>query len=122
VNVHCFIYLFIYFFVTDFLPLPPQQAPRYFEGDVPDAAPDAQADGRRWVHPVKEMSDLHPERPMTLFKGPHSLLRALAKKYRLNKTEYLQLYNLRPRTRITLDLIIEEVSAWLGRGERGRWW
>ena len=47
---------------------------------------------------------------MTLYKGPNSLLRALAPKYRLNKAEYLQIYNVRPTSRITLELIIEEVS------------
>jgi hypothetical protein len=46
---------------------------------------------------------------MTLYKGPHSLFRALAPKYRLNKAEYLQIYNLRPVTQVTLELIIEEV-------------
>jgi hypothetical protein len=46
---------------------------------------------------------------MTLYKGPHSLFRALAPKYRLNKAEYLQLYNLRPNTQVMLELIIEEV-------------
>lgn len=51
----------------------------------------------------------HPTRPMTLYKGPNSLLRALAPKYKLNKTEYLQLYNIRPRSQITLQLVIEEV-------------
>lgn len=48
---------------------------------------------------------------MTLYKGPNSLLRALAPKYRLNKAEYLQIYNVRPTSRITLELIIEEVSV-----------
>jgi hypothetical protein len=47
---------------------------------------------------------------MTLYKGPHSLFRALAPKYRLNKAEYLQLYNLRPGTQVMLELVIEEVS------------
>jgi hypothetical protein len=46
---------------------------------------------------------------MTLYKGPHSLFRALAPKYQLNKAEYLQLYNLRPSTGVALELIIEEV-------------
>jgi hypothetical protein len=46
---------------------------------------------------------------MTLYKGPHSLFRALAPKYRLNKAEYLQLYNLRPTTQVMLELVIEEV-------------
>jgi hypothetical protein len=46
---------------------------------------------------------------MTLYKGPHSLFRALAPKYRLNKAEYLQLYNLRPATQVMLELVIEEV-------------
>ena len=46
---------------------------------------------------------------MTLYKGPHSLFRALSPKYRLNKAEYLQIYNLRPKTVLELDLIVEEV-------------
>ena len=46
---------------------------------------------------------------MTLYRGPHSLFRALAPKYRLNKAEYLQLYNLRPTTQVMLELVIEEV-------------
>jgi hypothetical protein len=50
---------------------------------------------------------------MTLYKGPHSLFRALAPKYRLNKAEYLQLYNLRPSTQVMLELVIEEVSRQL---------
>jgi hypothetical protein len=61
---------------------------------------------------------------MTLYKGPHSLFRALAPKYRLNKAEYLQLYNLRPGTQVMLELVIEEVCCrisllvvlWLMRG------
>jgi hypothetical protein len=48
---------------------------------------------------------------MTLYKGPHSLFRALAPKYRLNKAEYLQLYNLRPGTQVMLELVIEEVCC-----------
>ncbi|KAF2634290.1 hypothetical protein P280DRAFT_524251 [Massarina eburnea CBS 473.64] len=52
----------------------------------------------------------HPNRPMTLYKGPNSLLRALAPHYRLNKTEYLQLYNTRPRSQATLQLVIEEAN------------
>ncbi|KAH8624182.1 hypothetical protein IG631_20921 [Alternaria alternata] len=46
---------------------------------------------------------------MTLYRGPNSLFRALAPKYRLNKAEYLQLYNLRPTTQVMLELVIEEV-------------
>lgn len=46
---------------------------------------------------------------MTLYKGEHSLFRKLAPKYRLNKAEYLQLYNLRPTSQVMLELIIEEV-------------
>ena len=53
----------------------------------------------------------HPNRPMTLYKGPNSLLRALAPKYRLNKSEYLQIYNIRPKSQITLQLVIEEVRS-----------
>ncbi|KAF2873910.1 hypothetical protein BDV95DRAFT_605376 [Massariosphaeria phaeospora] len=52
----------------------------------------------------------HPDRPMTLYKGPNSLFRALAPKYRLNKAEYLQIYNLRPVTYLQLQLIIEEAD------------
>lgn len=48
---------------------------------------------------------------MTLYKGPHSLFRALAPKYRLNKAEYLQLYNLRPTTQVMLELVIEEAGS-----------
>lgn len=82
------------------------QGLRYFEGD-----PNAAADIAQWTNPAKETADYHPERPMTLYKGPHSLLRALAPRYRLNKVEYLQLYNVRPTSRITLELIIEEVCC-----------
>ncbi|KAF1976860.1 hypothetical protein BU23DRAFT_551297 [Bimuria novae-zelandiae CBS 107.79] len=78
---------------------------RYFEGD-PSAPPGL----TQFVNPAKEISDLHPARPMTLYKGPNSLLRALAPKYRLNKAEYLQIYNVRPTSRITLELIIEEAT------------
>ena len=46
---------------------------------------------------------------MTLYKGEHSLFRALAPKYRLNKAEFIQIYNLRPTTQVMLELIIEEV-------------
>lgn len=46
---------------------------------------------------------------MTLYKGPHSLFRALSPNYRLNKAEYLQIYNLRPASLLELDLVIEEV-------------
>ncbi|KAF1950464.1 hypothetical protein CC80DRAFT_227379 [Byssothecium circinans] len=52
----------------------------------------------------------HPTRPMTLYKGPNSLLRALAPRYRLNKTEYLQLYNIKPRTEATLQLVLQEAN------------
>ncbi|KAF2020145.1 hypothetical protein BU24DRAFT_459753 [Aaosphaeria arxii CBS 175.79] len=54
------------------------------------------------------MAEGHAERPMTLYKGPHSLFRRLAEKYTLNKAEYLQIYNLRPASLIVLCLIIEE--------------
>ncbi|PSN71920.1 hypothetical protein BS50DRAFT_569516 [Corynespora cassiicola Philippines] len=57
------------------------------------------------------ITETHPNRPMTLYKGPHSLFRALAPKYRLNKAEYLQLYNIRPTTQVMLDLVIEESST-----------
>ncbi|KAL6707291.1 hypothetical protein ACN47E_004279 [Coniothyrium glycines] len=53
----------------------------------------------------------HPARPMTLYKGPHSLFRALAPTYRLNKAEYLQLYNLRPTTQVMLELVVEEAGS-----------
>jgi len=51
----------------------------------------------------------HPTRPRTLYRGPNSLFRALAPTYRLNKAEYLQLYNLRPSSQVMLELVIEEV-------------
>jgi hypothetical protein len=60
---------------------------------------------------VSALTTTHPTRPMTLYKGPHSLFRALAPKYRLNKAEYLQLYNLRPSTQVMLELVIEEVRS-----------
>lgn len=60
---------------------------------------------------VSNIPELHPERPMTLYKGPHSLFRKLAPKYKLNKAEYLQLYNLRPSTQVMLELVIEEVCC-----------
>jgi hypothetical protein len=60
---------------------------------------------------VDQVTAAHPSRPMTLYKGPHSLFRALAPKYQLNKAEYLQLYNLRPSTGVALELIIEEVCV-----------
>lgn len=47
---------------------------------------------------------------MTLYKGSHSLFRVLAPDYRLNKAEFIQMYNLRPTTQVMLELIIEEVS------------
>ncbi|KAF2278950.1 uncharacterized protein EI97DRAFT_224177 [Westerdykella ornata] len=50
----------------------------------------------------------HPSRPTTLYKGPHSLFRALAPHYRLNKAEFLQLYNLRPTTEVELQVVLEE--------------
>jgi hypothetical protein len=62
---------------------------------------------------VLEVTDAHAERPMTLYKGQHSLFRALAPRYRLNKAEFVQIYNLRPKTQVMLELIIEEVSWWL---------
>jgi hypothetical protein len=46
---------------------------------------------------------------MTLYKGEHSLFRALAPTYRLNKAEFIQIYNLKPKTQVMLELIIEEV-------------
>jgi hypothetical protein len=55
------------------------------------------------------LASTHPARPRTLYAGPHSLFRALAPKYRLNKAEYLQMYNLRPSTQVMLELVIEEV-------------
>ncbi|KAF1848836.1 uncharacterized protein K460DRAFT_364788 [Cucurbitaria berberidis CBS 394.84] len=61
--------------------------------------------------PTGTITSTHPNRPMTLYKGPHSLFRALAPKYRLNKAEYLQLYNLRPTTQVMLELVIEEAGS-----------
>jgi hypothetical protein len=90
------------------------QGLRYFEGD-----PNTAADVAQWTNPAKEISAYHAERPMTLYKGPHSLLRVLAPKYRLNKAEYLQLYNVRPTSRITLELIIEEVCDLCLKNGRG---
>lgn len=55
------------------------------------------------------LTETHPSRPMTLYKGSHSLFRALATEYQLNKAEFIQIYNLRPRTQVMLELIIEEV-------------
>ncbi|KAF2175126.1 hypothetical protein K469DRAFT_703002 [Zopfia rhizophila CBS 207.26] len=52
-----------------------------------------------------------PTRPLTLYRGPHSLFRALSPQYSLNKAEYLQLYNLRPSTFVELDLVVEEASS-----------
>lgn len=48
---------------------------------------------------------------MTLYKGQHSLFRALAPNYRLNKAEFIQIYNLKPKTQVMLELIIEEVRS-----------
>jgi|SRR5690242_2592872 len=48
---------------------------------------------------------------MTLYKGSHSVFRVLAPHYRLNKAEFIQIYNLRPTTQVMLELIIEEVAA-----------
>ncbi|KAJ4373064.1 hypothetical protein N0V83_003355 [Neocucurbitaria cava] len=61
--------------------------------------------------PNGAIASTHPDRPMTLYKGPHSLFRALSPKYRLNKAEYLQLYNLRPTTQVMLELVIEEAGS-----------
>lgn len=58
---------------------------------------------------LADLSTRHPNRPMTLYKGPHSLFRVLSPKYRLNKAEYLQIYNLRPSTTLELDLVVQEV-------------
>lgn len=57
------------------------------------------------------LAEAHPDRPMTLYKGPHSLFQALAPHYRLNKAEFVQMYNLRPTTQVMLELIIEEVRC-----------
>ncbi|KAJ4986980.1 RNA polymerase III subunit C17 [Stagonosporopsis vannaccii] len=56
------------------------------------------------------LTESHPDRPMTLYKGSHSLFRALAPDYRLNKAEFIQIYNLRPTTQVMLELIIEEAD------------
>lgn len=60
---------------------------------------------------ISTLASTHPTRPMTLYRGPNSLFRALAPKYRLNKAEYLQLYNLRPSTQVMLELVIEEAGS-----------
>ncbi|XPS95487.1 hypothetical protein M3J09_004777 [Ascochyta lentis] len=60
---------------------------------------------------VSSIPTTHPNRPMTLYKGSHSLFRALAPHYRLNKAEFIQLYNLRPTTQVMLELIIEEAGT-----------
>ncbi|KAJ4318285.1 hypothetical protein N0V94_004492 [Neodidymelliopsis sp. IMI 364377] len=57
------------------------------------------------------ITEQHPDRPMTLYKGEHSLFRALAPHYRLNKAEFIQIYNLRPTTQVMLELIIEEAGS-----------
>jgi hypothetical protein len=59
--------------------------------------------------PTSSLSTTHPDRPMTLYRGPNSLFRALGSKYRLNKAEYLQIYNLRPSTQVMLECVVEEV-------------
>ncbi|KZM24101.1 uncharacterized protein EKO05_0010281 [Ascochyta rabiei] len=59
----------------------------------------------------------HPTRPMTLYKGSHSLFRALAPHYRLNKAEFIQIYNLRPTTQVMLELIIEEAGTRFSEAE-----
>ncbi|KAH6621740.1 HRDC-like protein [Boeremia exigua] len=56
------------------------------------------------------LTEAHPDRPMTLYKGAHSLFRVLAPDYRLNKAEFIQIYNLRPTTQVMLELIIEEAD------------
>ncbi|KAF2008140.1 hypothetical protein P154DRAFT_516860 [Amniculicola lignicola CBS 123094] len=68
--------------------------------------------------PIANVAETHPNRPMTLYKGPHSLFRALSPKYRLNRQEFLQIYNIRPRTGIALDLIIEESESRFTETER----
>ncbi|KAF2621949.1 hypothetical protein BU25DRAFT_415640 [Macroventuria anomochaeta] len=57
------------------------------------------------------LTETHPDRPMTLYKGEHSLFRVLAPHYRLNKAEFIQIYNLRPTTQVMLELIIEEAGT-----------
>lgn len=59
------------------------------------------------------LQQAHPERPLTLYKGPHSLFRVLSSKYRLNKAEYLQIFNLRPKNLAELELVVEEVCCYL---------
>ena len=63
--------------------------------------------------PTSTLSTTHPTRPMTLYRGPNSLFRALGSKYRLNKAEYLQIYNLRPSTQVMLECVVEEVRRFL---------
>lgn len=65
------------------------------------------------MHTLSDATAAHPERPATLYKGPHSLLKALGTKYRINKTEFLQIYNLKPTTQVELQIIIEEVRAFI---------
>ncbi|KAF1349253.1 hypothetical protein EJ07DRAFT_169551 [Lizonia empirigonia] len=71
---------------------------------------------KRWKpkgleHMLRDHRRNTPLRPMTLYKGEHSLFRALAPHYRLNKAEFIQIYNLRPTTQVMLELIIEEAGS-----------
>jgi hypothetical protein len=95
------------------LPFNPYPTPTSLCPSLPLPIPTNTTQGLTYLrtpdYTVSTLHTIHPTRPMTLYKGPHSLFRALAPKYRLNKAEYLQLYNLRPSTQVMLELVIEEV-------------
>ncbi|KAF2475483.1 uncharacterized protein BDR25DRAFT_279570 [Lindgomyces ingoldianus] len=69
-------------------------------------------------HPIIDLASSRPFRPMTLYKGPHSLFRALSPKYRLNKAEYVQIFNLRPTSEVMLGLILEEADTRFSRRQQ----
>ncbi|ORX93472.1 hypothetical protein BCR34DRAFT_608566 [Clohesyomyces aquaticus] len=68
--------------------------------------------------PLTTLTSTHPSRPMTLYKGPNSLFRALGSKYKLNKAEYLQIYNLRPTSEVMLGLVLEEADTRFSRKQQ----